>query len=639
MRSPFLERLERGPILSDGAIGTMLYERGVPYGRSFDELNLTDPALVSGVHKDYLEAGAEIITTNTFGANRLRLAEFGLQRKVRDINLRGVKIAREAREVSGRPAFVGGSVGPVGRPMTEDLARRGGEVREAFREQIEALLEGGADFVMLETFSDLAEIRLAIEAARSACDLPVVAQMTFGEDGLTLAGDSPEEVALALEEYGADVVGINCSIGPQGVLDAVERMVSARPRYIAAQPNAGLPSKQGQHFVYISGPEYFAEYAEKFLAAGARLVGGCCGTTPAHIAAMARVFTGRAPAVHVPAVIARREPDGAQPLPKKESPPTRLKQALDAGEFVVSVELDPPKGLNPTKVLEGARMLSERGVRFVNIADSPMARVRMGCIAMAKLIQDFTPLETIIHFTTRDRNVMALQSELIGAHAMGIRNVIALTGDPPGIGDYPDATGVWDIDSVGLIETLTRMNEGSDRVGRSIGGRTSFCIAAAVDPNSEDLDFQVERLWQKVEAGAHLLMSQPLYDPETLYRFLDRAGPLPVPFLLGVLPLQSSKHAEYMHNEVPGISVPKAVRDAMRAAGANGIREGVRLARELVLEVQDRVQGIYLMPSFGRYEMCAEIIEVLDSSRRPGVATGRAELSPAADRGPIIEGV
>lgn len=628
MRSPFLERLERGPILSDGAIGTALYDRGVPYGRSFDELNLSNPTLVSDLHREYLDAGAEMLTTNTFGANRVRLAEFGHEKKVREINLRGAKLAREAREVSGRSAFVVGSVGPIFRRPGDDSELVGDQVRSAFREQIEALLEGGVDVLTLETFSDLDELATATEAARTVCDLPIIAQTTFDEDGLTLGGDTPEQVVERLTELGVEVMGVNCSVGPQGVLEAVERMIAAGAARVSAQPNAGLPSRQGQHFVYISGPEYFAEYAERFVSAGAVLVGGCCGSGPAHIAAMSRALEGRTPTTP-PNVVRQRPTERPVEAPSSESnqPTTRLKQALDRGDFVVSVELDPPKGLNPTKVLDGARMLAERGVQWVNIGDSPMARVRMSCIALAKLIQDSTPLETIIHFTTRDRNLMALQSELIGAHAMGIRNVIALTGDPPSLGDYPDATGVWDIGSVELIQTLIKMNSGSDRSGRSIGGGASFCIAAAVDPTADDLSFQLERLHQKLEAGAHLVMCQPLYDMESLESFLEKAGPLPVPFLLGVLPLQSFKHADFMHNEVPGITIPERMRKAMHEAGAQGMQEGVRLSQEFVSQAQGLVQGVYLMPSFGRYEQCAEVMEALDSSRRPSASQARVEAA------------
>ncbi len=482
---------------------------------------------------------------------------------------------------------------------------------------MEGLLEGGADLLMLETFSDLEEAHLAIQAIRRVCELPIVAQMTFGDDGLTLMGHSPEEVATRLREYGADIVGINCSIGPQDALDTVQRMLSTGAPSVCAQPNAGLPSKQGQHFVYLSSPEYFADYAQRFVAAGATLVGGCCGSTPAHIAAMAEALQGAAAVIQPPVVRPKPAEKPAVP-PQVEVPPTRLAQAVEQGEFIVSVELDPPKGLNPTKVLDGARMLTERGVQFVNIADSPMARVRMGCIALAKLIQDCTPLETIIHFTTRDRNLMALQSELIGAHAMGVRNVIALTGDPPSLGDYPDATGVWDIDSIGLIETITRMNAGTDRAGRPIGGNASFCIAAAVNPTAEDIELELERLRKKLDAGAHFVMSQPLYDMETLEWFLDRVeGSLPVPFVLGVLPLQSFKHADFMHNEVPGITIPDQIREAMHQAGAAGMQEGIRLSQEFVEQAQGLVQGIYLMPSFGRYEQCAEVIEALDRSHKP----------------------
>jgi len=635
MRSPFLDRAERGPVLADGAVGTLLYERGVPYGGCFDVLNLKDRALVGSVHRDYLAAGAELITTNTFGANRVRLAEFGLQDAVRDINLQGAKVARDAREVSGQTAFVAGSVGPILRPLTEEHRESEGQLRAAFREQAEALLEGGADVIALETFSDLDEIRIAIEAARAVCELPIIAQMTFGDDGYTLEGHAPEEVAERLQFFGADLVGINCSVGPQNTLDTVQRMLAVGVRRVAAQPNAGLPSRQGQHFVYISGPAYFADYAKKFIDAGVGLVGGCCGTTPAHIAAMAAALNEARPLVR-PSVQQSFPP----PAPKTEASrgevaPTRLAEAIRQGEFIVSVELDPPKGLNPTKVLDGAQMLAERGVRFVNVADSPMARVRMSALSMAKLIQDCADVETIIHFTTRDRNLMALQSELIGAHAMGVRNVLALTGDPPTLGDYPDATGVWDVDSIGLVGTLSRLNAGVDRAGRSVGAHANFCIGCAVDPTAEDLEEHIDRFWRKLEAGAHFVMSQPLYDIDALHTFLDRVGPLPVPFLLGVLPLQSFKHADYMHNEVPGIRVPEGVRRAMQDAGSSGMTEGIRLAQHFVDAAQDRVQGIYLMPSFGRYEQCAEVIDALDSSRRPGSAQSSNPVDQHVKAAPV----
>jgi homocysteine S-methyltransferase len=335
---------------------------------------------------------------------------------------------------------------------------------------------------------------------------------------------------------------------------------------------------------------------------------------------MAQVLAADIPQIRSAVAPAPGPAPTQKPVSPGQYPPTQLERAIERREFIVSVEVDPPKGLNPAKVLDGARMLAERGVRWVNIADNPMARVRMGCVAMAKLIQENTPLETILHYTPRDRNLMALQSELIGAHAMGIRNIIAITGDPPTLGDYPDATGVWDIDSIGLIETLAKMNGGADRAGRSIGGNARFCIATGVDPTAEDVEAQIDRMWRKIEAGAQLVMSQPLYDIGTLHGFLDRVGPLPVPFLLGVLPLQSFKHADFMHNEVPGIRIPEGILQVMHAAGPGGMREGIRLAQEFVYEAQDRVQGIYLMPSFGRYEQCAEVIDALDSSRRPGAA-------------------
>lgn len=621
MLNTFLERLDTGPLIADGAIGTLLHERSVPWGTSLDQVTLTDRPLVLQMHLDYLRAGAELMTTNTFGANRERLAEFGLADRVRDINLHAVKIAREAREISGTQSFVAGAVGQIGRPgrMSQADAQTTIALSIAYREQIAALLEGGADIILLETFTNVRELELAVQISREVCRLPVIASMSFDADGRTSGDLTPEAVGERLLELGVEVAGINCSVGPQAALDVLMRMRSADCKHVSVMPNAGLPSRRGQNFLYLSTPQYFAEYACRFIDAGALIVGGCCGTSPHHVAAMATALESRTPC---------RKPFNAQivergatqqhtkPVPVPEKP-TRLKEALLRGDFVVSVELAPPKGVNPEKVLVGARLLAEHGLHFVNITDSAMARVRMGAIAIAKLVQETTSLEAIIHYTTRDRNLMALQSDLIGAHAMGVRNVLALTGDPPSVGDYPDATGVWDVESMGLIETLNQMNANVDLRGRDIGGAAGFCVGCAVNPTADDLDVELERFQKKLDAGAHFVMSQPVYDVATLEQFLDRVGPLPVPFLLGVLPLQSHRHAEYMHNEVPGIVVPDHMRDAMQRAGANGVQHGIDLAQQLIAETQTLVQGIYLMPSFGRYEICAQVIEALDSDRHP----------------------
>ncbi|MBI2322909.1 MAG: bifunctional homocysteine S-methyltransferase/methylenetetrahydrofolate reductase [Chloroflexi bacterium] len=612
---PFLERLRAGPLLADGAMGTMLYAAGVDDHNGFEGLNLTRRDLVQSIHRQYIAVGAEAIETNTFGGNRFRLAEHGQADRVRDVNFWGVKIAREAREVAGEPVFVLGAVGPTGIALLPGAEVSADAIRDAFREQVDALVEAGADALILETFTSLAELRLAYEGARACCDLPVIAQLTFTEEALTPAGDTPEEAASALDAWGAEVIGVNCSVGPQGVYEVVARMARVTARPLSALPNAGFPARVDGRFVYFSTPGYFADYARRFAAAGVALIGGCCGTTPEHIAAMRAALGGPR--------VGRARLGGVQvqPTPQPEpvegaAAPTELARKLARRKFVVSVELDPPKGINPSKLLAGARMLRDVGVDCINIGDSPMARVRMSCLATAYLIQQQVGLETIIHFTSRDRNLMGLQSDLMGAHALGVRNVLALTGDPPSIGNYPGATGVWDVDSIGLVAVLKRMNQGEDWAGTSIGKSASFFVGCAVNPNAEDLKTELERFRRKLDAGADFVMTQPLYDIPTLERFLQVAGPIPVPMLLGVMPVQSYKHAEFLHHEVPGIAIPDFVRERMRLAGDQGMHEGVELAQEFLAEAQRYVQGVYLMPSFGRYEMVAELVKVLSQPVR-----------------------
>jgi methionine synthase I (cobalamin-dependent)/5,10-methylenetetrahydrofolate reductase len=664
MKEPFLERLQQGPLLADGAMGTLLYSRlpgAAARARCFDEVTLSRPELVRAIHQEYIRAGAQVIETNTFGANRAKLANYDLADKVHEINVRAGRLAREAREITGENVFLAGAVGPSGRPLQAPLTgerdeQRLLELRSIFREQVEALLEGGVDLIILETFSDLTELRQAVLAVRESCDLPVVAQMSFGEDGRTLAGHSPARVAQVLAELGANVVGANCSVGPSGTLDVVEEMAVAVRHLpdvvLSAQPNAGLPSRIEQRFLYVSTPEYFADYAQRFAAAGVRLIGGCCGTTPRHTAAMRRALgdnvrtattlSAVAPATIVPT---RESTNGAlveeEEVAPKAGTPTRLQQKLEAGEFVVMVELDPPKGLNPTKILEGARILKGVGVEFINIADSPMARVRMSCLSMARLIRDHLDLEPIIHFTTRDRNLMALQADLLGAHALGIRNILALTGDPHHAGDYPNLTGIWNVDSVGLIRILKGMNEGHDAAGASIGGAASFYVGAGLNLNmSEDIidldrersrrklrdtaevveeppmseiELELERYDRKLAAGADYIMTQPIYDIAVLERFLERKGKPTVPIILGMIPLHSFRHAERLHNEVAGITISDAVREQMREAGERGREVGMELARQILLEAKARgyIQGCYLVPSFGRYDVVSSVAQSL----------------------------
>jgi methionine synthase / methylenetetrahydrofolate reductase (NADH) len=624
MISPFLDRLERGPLLADGGMGTMLYARGVPYDRCYDELNLTRPELVQRIHREYIRAGAGLIETNTFGANRYKLAAHGLEGRVRDINFRAVKIAREAREECGEPVFLAGAVGPLGEALAPVGTIEPEEAHAAFREQIEALLEAGADLIVLETFGHLAELEEAIRAARAACDLPIVAQVSLTEDNHLLSGEDPAEVARVLTSHRVDVIGVNCGVGPQGALDGITHMAMPLFAKLSAMPNAGAPSRVEGRYLYYSTPEYFAEYAHRFVAAGVRLLGGCCGTTPQHIAAMRAALEAVRTDGAAPVVIQAPPPPAAPPEGIESAvsvEPTQLQKAMAEGKFVVSVELDPPKGLNPTKIVAGAALLREVGVDCINIGDSPMARVRMGCISLALHIQRRVGLDTIIHFTTRDRNLMALQSELLGAHSHGIRNILALTGDPPRMGNLPEAKAVWDVDAIGLITILKRMNEGQDWAGNSIGMPAHFWVGCAVNPVADDLELELDRFQRKLEAGADYVMSQPLYEMDQLLRFLDRVGKIPVPFLLGVMPLQSHRHAEFLHNELPGVTIPDHLRERMRLAGERGIEEGIRQAQEFLAEAQAYVDGTYLMPSFGRYEMVAELVKVLNRREAPAVGS------------------
>ncbi len=644
MEHPLLEQLRQRPVLCDGAMGTLLYARGVAYEQCFDALNLTQPELIQGIHSEYISAGAQIIETNTFGANQAKLEAHNLSERVRAINIRAVKLAREAREISGRPVFIAGAVGPSGRPLQAPDEQRLSELRTIFREQIEALQTGGVDLLILETFSSLAELRQAVLAAKEVGGLPIVAQMSFYEDGHTLSGRSATRVAAVLGDLGIDVIGANCSVGPAATLDVLEEMIAASKQqadiykmplpFFSAQPNAGVPRRIDNRFFYVSTPDYFADYALRFAKAGVHLIGGCCGTTPRHIAAMRQALDNYYGDTQ-PADVESRENKQVRPavtidskatitrlieeeiiLPQQGSK-TRLQEKLEAKEFVVSVELDPPKGLNPRKILEGAVVLQKAGVDFINIADSPMARVRMSCMALARLLQDHLGIETIIHFTTRDRNLMALQSELLGAHALGIRNVLALTGDPLHVGDYPNTTGVWDVDSVGLIRVIKSMNEGHDAAGSSIGAQASFHIGCALNLNmtDEETEREIEKYRSKVEAGAHFIMTQPIYELAPLERFLKRAGQPPIPMILGCIPLHSSRHAEYLHNEVPGITIPDDVRARMKAAGDRGHEEGLKTAQELLAEARSMVQGVYLMPSYGRYDIVSELTKTLQSKQ------------------------
>lgn len=610
MENSFLSRLKRGVIICDGAMGTYLNQKGVSYDRSFDELNLSKPELINLIHREYIEAGAEIIETNTFGANSVRLASYGLEEKVREINIKAVKNAREARDISGKDILIAGSVGPLGKQL-EPYGKIKKEVaRDIFREQIESLLEGGIDLFMIETIANLEEMEIIVGAVKKICDLPIVAQMTFTAEGMTLLGNRPEDVASHLVPLGVDVIGANCSVGPQMMLEVIQVLCEFGTTYVSAQPNAGLPRLYNSRFVYFSSPDYLAEYARKFIQAGVTIVGGCCGTTPDHIAAIAKALKDMHPAPEKIGGHADRERVNVNLVheQKKLQTASPFLEKLSRG-FVVSVELDPPKGSNPEKLIKIAAELKQIGVDAVNIADSPLARVKMSCLALAYLIKQSVDIDIILHFTTRDRNLMGLQADLLGAHAVGIKDILALTGDPPSLGDYPQATAVYDVDSIGLVSVIKKLNSGNDFFENSIGKPTNFSIGVAFNPTAPDYRLELSRLEQKVKAGGQYVFTQPLFDIDLIKRSMDDIAKYNLPIMLGILPLVSYKHAEFLHNEVPGITIPIRLLERMNRAGEKSTLTGQEIALELIEQSRDLIKGLYLMPSFGKFDVSINIIK------------------------------
>ncbi len=594
--------------MGDGAMGTYLYAKGASATRCFDELNITNPQLVGQVHDDYIAAGSELVETNTYGANRQKLAQHGLASFARDINLKGAKIARDRREASGKDIYIAGSIGPIGKRVGHHSGITKADARSAFAEQAEALLEGGVDLFMVETIADVEELRIAVEEIRRICSLPVVAQLTITDDLTTINGDTPIDLLEAARALKIEVIGANCSVGPQRLYDFVSILRATSDFILSAQPNAGQPRYYEGRFFYVSSPDYFAEYCLKFLSLGVSLIGGCCGTTPEHIRAMRKVFDSYKRVSTESSVTAIAEPPKR---PERAAPTARVSNFASklGNKFVVSVEIDPPRGANPEKLLNAAVKLRDSGVDAVNVADSPMARVRMSCLAMAGLITDRVGLDVILHFTCRDRNLMGLHADLIGAHALGIRNVLALTGDPPSLGDYPNATAVYDVDAIGLVEIISKLNNGTDLAGNALGSHTEFSIGVAINPTADNLDVELERLKRKIAAGAQFAMTQPMYKLDILERFLTKAQKFGIPTLLGLLPLQSYRHAEFLHNEVPGIDIPRETRDRMSHAGKDAAQVGIETCRDLLHQAKGLVQGAYLMPSFGRYETILQVLE------------------------------
>ena len=604
----FQARLDRGPLLADGAMGTMLYARGVPFDQCFDALNVDRPDLVTAIHREYIAAGAELIETNTFGANRFKLSLHGLEDRVRATNVAGAAAARAAREASGRWVWIAGSIGPIGRPLAPLGTVKAGEARQAFAAQAKALAEGGVDLLIFETFSDLHELTEGVAAAKQVTGLPIIAQMTFTHEGKTLLGHTPAEIVARLEELGVAVIGANCSVGSQGVLEVMEQMVLVSRTPLSAMPNAGFPAYVNGRIIYFSAPQYMADYARQMVELGVTVVGGCCGTTPEHIQAMREVLrTVESPP---PPRLRPRVTVPAPPPVARPSPPTALAARLGR-RFVLTVEVLPPRGTQEGPELEACQLLRQAGADTINVPDNPMARLRMSPWAMCLRIQTDVRMETVLHFTTRDRNLVRMQSDLLALHALGIRNILVLRGDPPQLGDYPSATAVSDVKPSGLIRLIKQFNEGHDLAGNDLGQATTFLVGAALNMGARDLDRELRVLEQKLRAGVDFLCTMPIFEPATLDRVLDRIGPLPVPLLVGILPLHGLRHAEFLHNEVPGMVIPSALRDAFRAAPRNGREVGLRFAGELVAAIRPRVQGLYLIPSFGRYDRVLHLVQTL----------------------------
>ncbi len=610
MAIDLIARLQKASVLCDGAMGTLLYSKGIFINRCYDELNLSQPDLIRGIHHEYLQAGADMVETNTFGANSFRLARHSLADQVREINLQGAQLARVAAKSFG--GWAAGSVGPLGIRI-EPLGKTSlEEARAAFRNQIAALIEGGVDLIMLETFGYLEELHQALLAARDVNrEVPVVAQVTIDEDGNCLDGSVPEHFAKKLESWGADVIGCNCSVGPVNMLDALERVRAATSLPLAAQPNAGMPRSVEGRNIYLCSPEYMASYARKFLAAGVRLVGGCCGTTPEHIRVMKSALrVGEAKTAKV--AVAKPEPAAkviaAVPVERR----SRLGAKLAGGDFVTMVEIVPPKGTDIRKEVEGARFLKLVGVDGINIPDSPRASARMSNQALALLIQKDVGIEAILHYTCRDRNVLGIQSDLLGAAAMGIANLICITGDPPKMGNYPDATAVFDVDAIGLVNIVHNLNRGLDIGGNPLGQGTSFVIGVGANPGVPNIDEEVRRFEYKVEAGAEYAVTQPVFDLGLLENFLKRIERHRIPVVAGIWPLLSVRNAEFMKNELR-VSVPDSILERMsRASTPEGAREeGVAIAREMLIAVRKMVQGAQISAPMGRYSSAVDVLEAL----------------------------
>jgi methionine synthase I (cobalamin-dependent)/5,10-methylenetetrahydrofolate reductase len=595
-------------------MGTQLNERGVAFDQCFDQLNLTQPELVIEIHRAYIQAGSQIIQTNTFGANRFKLAEHGLEEKVALINRAGVEVARQAALKSGKEVLIAGDVGPLGVRLAPFGRVQPEQARQAFAEQITALAEAGADLIIIETISDLHEVQEAVAAARQVCDLPIITSMTYTRDDRTLMGDAPASVAKALQASGVDVIGINCSGGPAQLWRILRQMRQAAPQArFSVMPNAGWPEQVGGRVMYPANPEYFGEYALAFCEAGAAVIGGCCGTTPRHIAAM-RAALDQEPRGCGPSVADLSLPHEIEERQEYVHAPSHLAQKLADKKFVISVEMDPPRGLSAHKLIAGASLLAESGADVINVADSPMARMRMSPWAVCSLLMKQVEIDTTLHFPTRGRSLLRVQGDLLAAHALSIHNVFVVMGDPTAIGDYPEAMDNYDLVPSGLIKLIKQgFNTGVDHAGADIGQPTSFFVGCALNLCPADPDREIKNLHRKITAGADFILTQPVFEPQAASTFLkqyaDYYGPIQIPILVGVLPLFGTRHATFLHNEVPGISIPEEMHQRLHSAGESAPYEGVRIAQELIAQMRAWASGVYLMPAFNRFDLVAEIIE------------------------------
>ncbi|MDI1242654.1 MAG: bifunctional homocysteine S-methyltransferase/methylenetetrahydrofolate reductase [bacterium] len=614
----FRELLESDSVfVFDGAVGTRLYDKGVYINRSYDELNLTAPDLVREVHEEYIKAGADIIETNSFGATRHKLQPYGLEGKIKEINIAAAKIAREA---AGDTALVAGAIGPLGIRIEPFGPTSFDEAKDLYREQVEGLLKGGVDLFILETFSELSVIEQAIRAVRELSDLPIVAQMTIQMDGNTTFGTSPEIFTARLDELDVDVIGLNCGMGPNHVLTALEKMRAVTSKPLSAQPNAGLPRDvQGRQF-YMGSPEYMAEFSRRFVQAGVKFVGGCCGTTPTHIKLISTAIRADSPRqtarsfVQQPATVAEMKPIEVEVVdPEVRS---NWSRKIARGEFVTSVEVLPPKGCDAQKTLDSIRLLKEAGVDAVNIPDGPRAQTRMSAQATAVLVERDIGIEAVLHYCCRDRNLLGMMSDLLGAAALGLHNLLIITGDPPKMGPYPDATAVFDIDSIGLTNMVNKLNHGLDIGNNPIGCPTAFSIGVGVNPGAVNLDEEIRRFEWKVEAGAEYAITQPVFDTKQLRTFLDGISHVKIPIVAGIWPLVSFRNAEFLHNEVPGVNVTPEILERMRIASDKGKEdareEGIRIARESLLEVRDVIAGVQVSAPFGNVKYALQVFEALE---------------------------